>query len=462
MSTPLPITADPDSIARPDAPLGWIPTWIVGRRYYRAAPPPDTVLVCERQPDNPHDPEAVAVYAPGAGQVGHLPRCDAAYLAPLMDRGAIRLSARLNGDDDPENRAAIRLEVWADLNAAVLAGPDADTVEAIWHTLLVCLWQRHVQYSYEALDAFRARIRELAHAGDFWPATQLIYRLLKGVVGDGEAAAAEAKRLATQKAAEETARKEVARQAARRASFACVPGEVMLTFGHIQVLPLRACRPAAVLPLTDALRDGTAMLSSCPISGTGKLRVQMSGDTRLVALQGERLDTTIGVLRVVRDALLCADGNEKAILSVRREAVPEGRVPIFLLGHERAEPALPVLPAGATGFALFHGGELLQINLFAHAACAAVALDTMRQYPWQLSPGVAPREASTAADRVRFVLANLVFYSPNEDGVVFGHQPGVRHGYARFVGDRLAFLRVSLRDAEFNLDPIGNLPCDTL
>ena len=41
-----------------------------GRRYYATVPPADTALFCERQPDNPHDADAIAVYVPGGGQAG--------------------------------------------------------------------------------------------------------------------------------------------------------------------------------------------------------------------------------------------------------------------------------------------------------------------------------------------------------------------------------------------------------
>lgn len=87
-------------------PFGWFPTWIVARRYYTPVPPPDVALICERQSDNLSDPDAIAVYGPHGGQVGHLPRYDAAYLAPLLDRAAIRLTARLSGDSASTTRCS--------------------------------------------------------------------------------------------------------------------------------------------------------------------------------------------------------------------------------------------------------------------------------------------------------------------------------------------------------------------
>lgn len=48
---------------------------------------PLPALLC-REPDNEHDPAAVAIHIPsGIGKVGHLPRALAARLAPELDAG---------------------------------------------------------------------------------------------------------------------------------------------------------------------------------------------------------------------------------------------------------------------------------------------------------------------------------------------------------------------------------------
>ena len=51
--------------------------------------PEPLAAVLNRQPDNPHDPNAVAVLIPASdvGHVGHLPRALAARLAPEIDAG---------------------------------------------------------------------------------------------------------------------------------------------------------------------------------------------------------------------------------------------------------------------------------------------------------------------------------------------------------------------------------------
>jgi hypothetical protein len=49
---------------------------------------PGRPLELRRDPENPHDPSAIAVHAPGGAQVGWVPREVAAELAPELDRGA--------------------------------------------------------------------------------------------------------------------------------------------------------------------------------------------------------------------------------------------------------------------------------------------------------------------------------------------------------------------------------------
>jgi len=292
----------PESAPAPfSGPLGWFPTWIVGRRYYDAAPVPDTALPCERQPDNPSDPDAIAVYAPRGGRVGHLPRYDAAWIAPLLDRGAIRIAARLAADDDPDKRTAVRLEVWAAERAGTLAGPDADTAEAVWHGQLVALWQNRARYTHQALDAFRSEVRSLVHSGRLWPETQLFYRLLKGVVADGEAAEEQARQLAAQLAAEAEEQRLAAEIAALRVAFACEACGPLLPFGHLSVLPLRALHPAAVTPLAEALRTGAAALTlRKTANGASAFEVLLADDARVLAVGGERLDTTAGAFRIAK------------------------------------------------------------------------------------------------------------------------------------------------------------------
>lgn len=444
-----PILSTPSAPVPCSGPLGWFPTWIAGRRYYDAVPPPDAALPCERQPDNPSDPDAIAVYAPRGGRVGHLPRYDAAYLAPLVDRGAIRLTARLAADDDPENRTAVRLEVWAAERADTLAGPDADTAEAVWHGQLLGLWQNRARYTYQALDAFRSEVRDLAHSGRLWPETQLFYRLLKGTVADGEAAEEQARQLAARLAAEAEEQRLAAETAHVRAAFACEACGPLLPFGHLSVLPLRALRPAPVTPLTEALRSGAAALTlKKTVNGASAFEVLLADDDRVLAVGGERLDTTAGTFRIARDTLIescdtpftlhaLADGDD----------APNRRTPVFLCGAATAEPALPQLPPQATGYAVFRGDERLHLALFAHPACAVAALAGLRRMTWHLRPS-RPALSAEAAFASLAPISNAVPFTSDPPFARFDSTPVLR-GEARLLdGKELLYLRLAINESE--------------
>jgi hypothetical protein len=43
----------------------------------------------EREPDNPHDPNAIAVSISGVGAIGHVPAWQASRLAPELDAGVV-------------------------------------------------------------------------------------------------------------------------------------------------------------------------------------------------------------------------------------------------------------------------------------------------------------------------------------------------------------------------------------
>jgi hypothetical protein len=83
---------------------------------------PGRPLELRRDPDNPHDPNAIAVHAPGGPQVGWVPRKLAEELAPDLDAGrevsAVVLREQRPSPRDPRRGltmllargAAIRLE----------------------------------------------------------------------------------------------------------------------------------------------------------------------------------------------------------------------------------------------------------------------------------------------------------------------------------------------------------------
>jgi hypothetical protein len=68
---------------------------------------PGRALELRRDPGNEHDPSAIAVHAPGAAQVGWVPREIAAELAPALDAGepwaAVVLREQRDSPRDPRS-----------------------------------------------------------------------------------------------------------------------------------------------------------------------------------------------------------------------------------------------------------------------------------------------------------------------------------------------------------------------
>lgn len=66
-------------------------------------------LALRREPDNPHDADAIALHIPGGPRIGYVPRSDNAVFAALLD-GAADLSAVV-ARYEPELRPWERLDV---------------------------------------------------------------------------------------------------------------------------------------------------------------------------------------------------------------------------------------------------------------------------------------------------------------------------------------------------------------
>lgn len=81
--------------------LGEIDAQIVGMQYHDAATKPGSPVNLEREPDNPHDENAIRVENGHFEPVGHLPRKLASWLAPLIDAGKLRVDAHVPETAEP-------------------------------------------------------------------------------------------------------------------------------------------------------------------------------------------------------------------------------------------------------------------------------------------------------------------------------------------------------------------------
>ncbi len=162
--------------------FGTLRTWIVGVQYYEgAARLSGQEVFFDREPDNPFDPNAVAVFTRDGSQIGHLPRHDARYFSALMLEGALALTGRVTGSVEG-GRMPLLLEVHATSQLSSILMPDErDDWRAICHNLFAGVWGRLDAYSADTLSRLRDRVRELGHDEELYPKTQFLYRMLKAV-----------------------------------------------------------------------------------------------------------------------------------------------------------------------------------------------------------------------------------------------------------------------------------------
>lgn len=81
--------------------LGEIQTRLAGCQYVTGEVRPGDELHLEREPDNPHDANAILVKNPDFARVGFISREMTRWLSPLIDRGMVWLEARVPGSWNP-------------------------------------------------------------------------------------------------------------------------------------------------------------------------------------------------------------------------------------------------------------------------------------------------------------------------------------------------------------------------
>lgn len=215
--------------------FGRLDTWIVGIQYYDGALGLETSDVFfARDPDNPFDPNAVAVLTRHGQQIGHIPRYDAEFFSPLIADGVIALKGQV-GESNRGDRLPLALEVYATSKVSEILVPDnRNDWRAIYHNLFIGIWERLSDYSSATLKAFRDRFRPLAHEQALYPKTQFLYRMLKAHIADLE------------------------KQEEIRLREQVIAAVTAMRFGHVTgwpemtVIPIDADGPPAATPAEDA------------------------------------------------------------------------------------------------------------------------------------------------------------------------------------------------------------------
>ena len=111
--------------------LGEIQTKIAGTTHHKARIRSGEATRLQREPDNQHDPLAIRVDNGRSRAVGYIPRRTAAWLAPLIDEGKVRVEGYVLGTDDvvDADRPATPLAVMVFLTPAglpILRRPSAE------------------------------------------------------------------------------------------------------------------------------------------------------------------------------------------------------------------------------------------------------------------------------------------------------------------------------------------------
>lgn len=108
--------------ATEEKPIQASSSYIAGQTYYSAYPRKGDILVAKREPQNQHDPNAVSLWL-GDRQAGHLPRRDAAAIAPRMDAGFRVEVVCVRARGNAKNGAPIRIRVFESSEASAKSQP---------------------------------------------------------------------------------------------------------------------------------------------------------------------------------------------------------------------------------------------------------------------------------------------------------------------------------------------------
>ncbi len=162
-------------------PLSVLLTQIVGLKHFgggRAAY--GKRVRFRREPLNPRDARAIAVCLSDGAQIGYLPRRVSAWLAPVLDRGWIRMLGRADdAERDGAMDVAIAIHARSEIQT-ILAPLPAEDPDAPRHNMLADLWTRMDDYSLCALEFLLQDLREAMDLPSNPEKTRVLFHLIWG------------------------------------------------------------------------------------------------------------------------------------------------------------------------------------------------------------------------------------------------------------------------------------------
>jgi len=160
------------------AELGRLRNKVVGTQYYKVEHRPGQKLYFERNPANPHDANAIEAQDERGRVLGHLPRKDAAWLAPLIDRGSIFLQGRIEEvGGDWEFTVTVSVHQH-DGGPSVVEPLLPDSPGAVVHNHLLEVYRLSGTLSVATLAGLLQLYTPLLGGDGILPETRLIHALL--------------------------------------------------------------------------------------------------------------------------------------------------------------------------------------------------------------------------------------------------------------------------------------------
>jgi hypothetical protein len=165
--------------------VGDVRTEIAGGQYHGVELAPGTALTLEREPQNPHDPNAIRVSAASGRPAGYIPRTIAAWLAPLMDEEKLRLKASAGQYLDEKDAFSLDLKVYAETKGAYIFEPlsaPPDEATAVREVIRQAFKKVADYDNPEVVEALGRKLAALAQE-DRSPETQLLLHLFPSRAG---------------------------------------------------------------------------------------------------------------------------------------------------------------------------------------------------------------------------------------------------------------------------------------
>jgi hypothetical protein len=96
-----------------------------GRREVVSALTSSEQVVFKREPQHPHDPNAIAIHTQDGRSIGYIPRDEARRIAPLMDQGIVFVGYVDALSDSGDSHLSVNLQLFTEIDTEFRLSPSA-------------------------------------------------------------------------------------------------------------------------------------------------------------------------------------------------------------------------------------------------------------------------------------------------------------------------------------------------